>query len=266
MVSIHLKNTNANAPGKDVTFSCPATVVECPPIKILGLRFYAISDHRLTPSSFVSSSKFDKNLKLRLDLPKKPKPSNKIPEKFDEVRLVVYTQPSLTGIGKKKPEIFEIPCAETDAEKLKVYLDSEIKLTDVMQPGEVVDISAITKGKGFHGPVRRFGISLKAKKSEKKQRSAGNLGAWTPTKVSHTVPQPGQMGFFSRTDRSKHILTVGESKDNPSPKGGFKKYGVVKNDYLILKGSVPGPSKRLIMITPAQRKHHTKDVYEVDTA
>jgi len=263
MMSIHLKNSNPNSPGKNVTFSCPATVIECPPIKILGLRFYSISDHHPTPSSFISSSKLDKNLKRKLSLPKKQNTAKDIPKTFDQVRIVVYTQPSLTGIGKKKPEIFEISCNERDPEKLKAYLDSEIKLKNVLQRGEIVNVSAVTKGKGLHGPVRRFGISLKAKKSEKKKRSPGNLGAWTPEKVSHTVPQPGQKGFHTRIDQNKHVLAVGEPKNNPTPKGGFKNYGIVKNDYLVLKGSVPGPAKRLIMITPSQREPRTKDAYEV---
>ena len=42
-----------------------------------------------------------------------------------------------------------------------------------------------------------------------------------------------------------------------------KKYGIIKNDYIILKGSIPGPSKRLIFMTPSKRKSRTKDAFEV---
>lgn len=263
MISLPIKNTNEKSPAKNIIASTPVTVIECPPLKVFGIRFYHYHDQNLTPFSFVSSSKLDKNLQRKISIPKKDKKSANFPEKFDVARLVVYTQPSLTGLGKKKPEIFELSISEKDPEKLKAYLDSEIKVSDVIRVGELVDIKAVTKGKGFHGPVRRFGISLKAAKSEKKKRSAGNLGAWTPTKVSHTVPQAGQMGFHIRTELNKHVLELGESKGVPGPKGGFKRYGIVKNDYILLKGSIPGPSKRLILFSPSRRVPHTKDEFEV---
>jgi large subunit ribosomal protein L3 len=65
-----------------------------------------------------------------------------------------------------------------------------------------------------------------------------------------TVAQAGQMGYHKRTEYNKKILKIGEQSeaDQVNPKGGFVKYGLVKNDYILVKGSVPGPSKRLIIL------------------
>ena len=61
------------------------------------------------------------------------------------------------------------------------------------------------------------------------------------------VAHAGQMGFFKRTEHNKLIFKI--SNENIAPKSGFHKYGSVKNDYVIIKGSVAGPKKRLIVMT-----------------
>jgi len=110
-------------------------------------------------------------------VPKQKQTKNKLEEiekslkEYDDVRVAVYTQPKLTSIGKKKPELFEL-CIGTDniEEKFKIIkekLNQEIQITDVFQEGQQADIKAITIGKGTQGPVKRFGISLRFHKAEK---------------------------------------------------------------------------------------------------
>jgi len=94
---------------------------------------------------------------------------------------------------------------------------------------------------------------LKSHKSEKKRRSPGNLGAFTPRKVSWKVPQHGQHGFHKRTEYNKLLLSIGQDPEAVNQKGGFKGYGLVKNKYILIKGSVGGPSKRLIIFTESIR-------------
>lgn len=101
-------------------------------------------------------------------------------------------------------------------------------------------------------------MSLKAKKSEKKKRSTGNLGPVTPSKVLYTVPQAGKMGYHLRTEVNKQILKIELYSKETVPKGGFRHYGMIKNAYLILKGSVFGPRKRLLTLTQPMRN---KKVY-----
>jgi len=122
-----------------------------------------------------------------------------------------------------------------------------------------VDTIAVTKGKGFQGPVKRFGVRIqygKAKRSSK-ARVVGSIGPWSPSRTMWTVPMAGQMGYHKRTEYNKKILKIGEATevDEINPEGGFVKYGLVKNNYVLLKGSVPGPSKRLVMLRKAVRPH-----------
>ena len=62
----------------------------------------------------------------------------------------------------------------------------------------------------------------------------------------YRVAHAGQMGYHQRVDYNKWVVRISEKADDINPKGGFKHYGVVKNSYIIVKGSIPGPSKRLI--------------------
>lgn len=234
---------NSNATTKGLLISCPVTVIECPPLKSLSLRFYKKTDSGLVLISEIFSKKINKELKIKLS-----KKEVKVPESFDEIRLVVYTQPRLVGIGKKKPEVFEI-LIPNDVEAAKQFLEKEIKLADVFKEGQLVDVHAVTKGKGFQGPIKRFKLGIRQHKSEKTKRGPGSLGAWHPAKVSFRVPHAGQMGYHTRTEYNKWIIRVSNDPKEINPKGGFLHYGNVKNDYILVKGSISGPVKRLIRLS-----------------
>ena len=78
-----------------------------------------------------------------------------------------------------------------------------------MKNGEFVDISSVTKGKGWSGPIKRFGTARLFHKSTNKVRHVGTLGPFTPGKVLFTVPQAGQTGIQLRTERNKRVLKLG---------------------------------------------------------
>ncbi len=248
-----------------------ATVIECPPIKPYSLRFYKKTYDGTELVSEFFSKKTDKELKRKLHPSKK---EGSIPEDYDFLRLVVYTQPKLTGIGKKKPEVMEIEIGGSDKSEILEYakglLDKEIKVSDVFKEGQQLDVHGISKGKGFQGTVKRFGVKIRQHKSEKTKRGTGNLGAWTPKKVSHTISQPGKMGFHQRTDYNKMCLKIGNDPNEINQKGGFLHYGFVKNDYILLKGSVVGSSKRAIIlldaIRPMKRKVQTAKINYISTS
>ena len=67
------------------------------------------------------------------------------------------------------------------------------------------------------------------------------------------MPQTGQMGFHSRTEYNKLIIGMGADPADVNQKGGIKGFGLVKNNYLLIKGSVGGPNKRLIKFTKSIR-------------
>ena len=141
--------------------------------------------------------------------------------------------------------------AKAKLDYAKQNLGKEIKIGDVFKGGEQVDIHAVTKGKGYQGPVKRFGIALRSHKSEKGVRGPANLGPWTGNR-SWTVAHAGQTGLHNRMQRNSWIIKIASPEDI-NPKGGMRHYGLVKNQYILVKGSVQGTSKRLIRLTQASR-------------
>jgi large subunit ribosomal protein L3 len=258
MTHLTIIDNSAKSDTKGTEISCPATIIECPPLKPFSVRFYKNTIDGLKLISEVLSEKVDKELKRKVSLPKKPHRKIDDIKEFDAIRLVVYTQPKLTGIGKKKPEIFEIALdgkKEDIIKWCKENLDKDISIKDVFKEGQQLDVSAITKGKGFQGPVKRFGISLKRKKSEKGRRAPGSLGGWrSQGHVMYRVAHAGQTGYHQRIELNKWLLKIGNDKDI-TPDSGFTSYGVVKNQYIIVKGSIPGPKKRMVILTNP-RKHN----------
>ena len=251
MTHLHLRD-NSNSTTKGDIISIPVTIIECPPLKPFSLRFYK-NKKILTE---VLSQNLDKELARNIDLPKKVS-EKKAPEDYDYNTLLAYTQPKLvSGVPKKKPEVIELYLGKLNPDKHKEFLEKEIKLSEVFEPGQLIDIHAITTGKGFQGPVKRFGVRLKAKKSEKGQRGVGSLGPWN--QQQHTmfrVAHAGQTGFHQRIDYNKLILKISSSPEEINPKGGLLRYGQVRNDYILVKGSIPGPKKRLIKFTKAIREN-----------
>jgi large subunit ribosomal protein L3 len=245
---------NSMTKGEDVTM--PVTVVECPPVKIAGVRIYKKKYLSLQPAGDVLA-KSDKELARKLDVPKKE--AKKIdsikPDDYDDLVVLVQTQPKMTGIGKKKPELFEVSIGGSKEDKLnfaKENLGKELSIKDVFKEGELVDLHAVTKGKGFQGPVKRFGIKVRRRKSEKTKRGPGSLGDWKH-KTTWRVAHAGQMGFHNRIDYNKQIMMIGDDPEKVNVVGGFLRYGKVKNTYILIKGSVPGPSKRIIRMDTALR-------------
>ena len=237
--------------------SVPVTIIECPPIKVASIRFYKNTIKGLKLISEVFSDKLDKELERRITLPKKIKNNVEDIKDFDDIRIFVYTQPGLTAIGKKKPELFEVALGGSKEEKLnysKEKLGKEITAKEVFREGQQLDIHAVTKGRGFQGPMKRFGISRRRHKSEKSIRNPGSLGAWkaqgqTMWRVAHA----GKMGFHTRTEYNKWLLKIGEKPEELRMDGGIPHYGAIKNHYLLIKGGIAGPAKRLVRITDAVR-------------
>ncbi|MBS3112679.1 50S ribosomal protein L3 [Candidatus Woesearchaeota archaeon] len=233
----------------------PVTVIECPPMTIHSARFYKKSPYGKKLITEVLNSKPKKHLKRKLVIPKTLKTKFEDITDFDEITVVVHTNPDLTGIGKKKPEIFEVGLGGSKENKfnyVKENLGKDLNVKDILKEGMLTDIHAITAGKGYQGPVKRFGISLKSHKSEKARRAAVQ-GPEGYAKVLFTIPKGGKMGFHQRTDYNKLILKINEKVDMINPNGGFVRYGELKNPYLLIKGSIPCPSKRLAILTRAIR-------------
>ncbi len=263
MTHVIMIDDRKNSPTYGEEISVPVTVLECPPLRVAGIRVYKNTIYGLQIAKEVWTTELDEHLSRRLPLPKKINTdveSLKEIEDVAEVRLITYTQPYLiTGVPSKTPEVMEYKVGGSDISSILDYaiskLGKEIRVGEVFQEGAFIDVIAITKGKGFQGPVKRWGvITLDAKHARSsKHRRVGTLGPWTPARVRWTVPQAGQMGFHQRTEYNKRIIKIGSNGEEITPEGGFVHYGVIRSDYILVSGSVPGPVKRLIRMRDAIR-------------
>ncbi|MEA2053623.1 MAG: 50S ribosomal protein L3 [Candidatus Thermoplasmatota archaeon] len=238
----------------------PVTIVETPPMKIAAIRLYKSTPYGLKTLTEVRADNVDE-LKGRIPVPKK-KPGGLENKDFDDIRVIAYTKPEeVTGVPKKLPEIMEIRIGGGSKEEqlnyAKEILGKEIDISNIYTDGSMVDIAAITKGKGFQSATKRWGLKLLTHKNRKHRRMAGTLGPWLSW-VRSTVPQAGQVGYHHRVEYNKRILKIGENGEGITPDGGFLHYGIVRNKYIIIHGSIPGPTKRLIRIRDAIR--YTKGV------
>ncbi len=251
--------------GQDI--SMPVTVLDCPPLKTIGIRAYQNTVKGLSVFTEALNKDLPKELGRKINLAnfktdEKLGEMEKNLDKISKLRLIVSTQPRTSGIGKKTPEIFELEVGGKDIKErlefAKGLLGKEITAKDITREGELVDVIAVTKGKGTAGPVKRFGIKIQVRKAHTKRRHVGSLGQERPGKVRHTVPMAGQLGMQRRTEFNKRVLKIGESGGDVTPKSGFTRYGVVKGNYILLEGSVPGEKKRLILLRPAIRPSRLK--------
>lgn len=255
-----IDDTEGATKGQEVAEA--VTVLEVPPLRVYGARFYTEDPNngkQVFTEAWTESP--SKELQEAVDVPKDGNLENfeeakDNSERITDVRLLVHTQPQRAGVSKSKPETFELGIGGSPGEQLEYAEDmigQEIEFEDVFEKGEYSDVIAVTKGKGTEGPVQRYGIRKLGHKTQKKERKAGNVGPWHPDKLTWKIPLPGQQGFNNRTELNKRIIDHGEAEE-AQRNGGFKNYGELESNYIMIKGSVPGPAKRLVRLRSALRK------------
>jgi len=149
--------------------------------------------------------------------------------------------------------------------------EQEVPVTTIFEQDEVVDVIGVTKGHGFEGVTHRWGTKRLPRKTHKGLRKVACIGAWHPSKVMFSVARAGQNGYHHRTELNKKIYRIGLGNDpnngsteadathkSITPLGGFPHYGIVKNDFLMLKGSVPGTKKRVLTIRKSLMVHTSR--------
>lgn len=183
------------------------------------------------------------------------------------IRLICHTQMDKLNLRQKAAHIMEIQVnGGTTAAKIeygKKLFEQPIKVSDIFAQNEQIDCIAITKGHGYEGVTHRWGTTRLPRKTHRGLRKVACIGAWHPARVSFSVARGGQNGYHHRTELNKKIYKVGKNvAEDPAnattesdltvksitPLGGFPHYGVVNNDYLMLKGCVAGPKKRCITL------------------
>jgi len=234
------------------------TVIVTPPILIAGIRGYSKDVDGKHAEFDLYADNLPKNISQLFKLKNKEdllEYSEKTLKKIKEIYAIIVVFPRNAGLEQKKPYVFEAAVKGGDIKKqftfVKELLGKEVKIDQVFESGDTVDTAAITKGKGWEGPITRWGVKRKQHKSRKSVREVGSLGPISPQYVMYTVPRGGQHGLHQRIEYDKKIMVMDNTENikyEINPKGGFKHFGNVNGDFIIVRGSVPGTYKRLIKL------------------
>ena len=269
MTHVVLVNDEPNSPREGMEETVPVTVVETPPMRAVALRAYEDTPYGKRPLTEVWTDEFHGELDRTLDLPEEHDPDAAEEQMRDalengtlgDLRLITHTVPdAVQSVPKKKPDVMETRVGGGSVEdRLSHALElvddgGEHSMNDIFRAGEYTDVAGVTKGKGTQGPVKRWGVQKRKGKHARQgwRRRIGNLGPWNPSRVRSTVPQQGQTGYHQRTELNKRLIDIGDG-DDASVNGGFVNYGEVDGPYTLIKGSVPGPDKRLVRFRNAVR-------------
>ncbi len=251
---------DTEGPAKGTEVARAVTVLEIPKVHIYGIRFYA---NGYSSYKHVIGEVFDTGLAAKVGIKAtKNNDVSKFKSKASEicnVTALAFLDANTLNFGSKRVMRFEIPVGgKNSADKIDHVaglLGKEVKINEFIKPGDYIDITSISKGKGWAGAIKRFGVARLYRKSTGKIRHVGVLGAWHPAKVLFSVPHSGHLGYNYRTEINKRVLKIGTAADVDSinVKGGFLNYGVVKNDYILVDGSIPGTAKRLVRLRKSIR-------------
>jgi large subunit ribosomal protein L3e len=181
-------------------------------------------------------------------------------------QMVVNNQKRIRGVQMKKDPIMEFQVnGGTVAEKVDWVVskfEQDVRFGDFFKKDEMLDLICITTGKGFKGVTSRWHTKKLPRKTHKGLRKVACIGAWHPARVSYSVARAGQKGYHHRTAINKKIYRMGTKEELPksgtaesdvtsksiNPMGGFVRYGNIKNDFVMLKGAIGGPRRRLLTL------------------
>ena len=173
------------------------TVIATPPILIIGIRGYSIDPRGRHAEFDYHADNLPKYISQFVQAKENSLiDSEKLLKSIKEIYAIIAVTPKNAGLSQKKPYIFEASVKGGDIKKqftfLKELLGKEVKIDQVFEAGTTVDTAAITKGKGWEGPITRWGVKRKQHKSRKSVREVGSLGPISPQYVMYTVPRAGQ--------------------------------------------------------------------------
>jgi len=202
------------------------------------------------------------------------------------IRVIAHTQMKLLKKRQKKAHIMEIQVnGGSIAQKVdwaREQMEKKVPISSVFDKDEMIDVIGVTKGKGYKGVTSRWHTKKLPRKTHKGLRKVACIGAWHPSRVGFSVARGGQKGYHHRTEINKKIYRIGQGihtkdgkviKNNASteyditdksitPMGGFPHYGEVNNDFVMIKGAVVGPKKRVLTLRKSLLVHTKRAALE----
>lgn len=278
------------------------TVLETPPMKVVGYVGYIETVKGLRALSTVWTNTLSNEMKRRFFknwYHSKKKAFTKYTEKKDcqknnearilkyctVVRALVHTQNHLMqNVKTKKAHIMEIQVnggsVGDKVNFIKSNFEKDLRVDQVFKNFEMIDVIGTTKGHGTAGVIKRWGVRKLPRKSHRGLRKVGCIGPWHPERIRYTVARAGQCGYHHRTQVNKKIYRIGGAArggvtnnasttldltdKNITPMGGFPHYGVVRDDFVMIKGTCVGHKKRIVLLrkslAPRTDKTATEEV------
>jgi large subunit ribosomal protein L3 len=151
---------------------------------------------------------------------------------FGEVKTKLVTKPVKGQFAKANVELKKY-LREFRLENSSEYNVGDLVKADVFSVGDSVDVTAVSKGKGYQGTIKRHNMSRGPEShGSMYHRRPGSMGGSSdPSRVFKGKKLPGHMGFVKRTVQNLTIVRVD-----------------AENNLLLIKGSVPGSKKGLVTI------------------
>lgn len=277
------------------------TILESPPMVVVGVVGYISTPRGLRTLGTVWAQHLSDEMKRSLYknwYKSKRKAFTKYAKKYEEdegksveegleklrkncsvIRVIAHTQMSTLNLRQKKSHVMEIQVnggsVSDKVDYAKELFEKEVPVDTVFGQNEMIDVIAVTKGKGFEGVITRWGVTRLPRKTHRGLRKVACIGAWHPARVQYTVARAGQNGYHHRTERNKKVYKIGKKGDDAScmtevdltkksitPMGGFPHYGVVNEDWIMLKGAIPGTKKRVITLRKSLHPPTTRTAKE----
>ena len=161
---------------------------------------------------------------------------------YETVREKVSNKPKMghTKKANTEPKRF---LREIKGVNVADYTLGQVLDASIFEAGEIVDVSGISKGKGFQGVIKRHnGSRGPMGHGSQYHRGVGSLGTMRPMQVLKGKKLPGQMGNVASTVQNLEVIAVD-----------------LENNVILIKGNVPGPKKGLVVIKTAVKKPGKKN-------
>lgn len=156
---------------------------------------------------------------------------------YETIREKVSNKPKV-GHTKKAGTSPKRFLREIRGVKVEDYSLGQSLDASVFTEGEIVDVSGISKGKGFQGVIKRYNQSRGPMgHGSQYHRGVGSLGTMLPMHVLKGKKLPGHMGNQMTTIQNLEVVKVD-----------------LENNVILIKGSIPGPKKSLVMIRTSVKK------------
>jgi len=270
------------------------TLLETPPIMVIGVVGYVETAQGLRALTTVWAEHLNDEVKRRFYknwYKSKKKAFTSYVKKYADgqkeidaelSRIKQYCQIRKVKIGQKRAHMMEIQVNGGSVEDKVGFatglFEKQVPIDAVFAQNEMIDVIGVSKGRGYDGVVTRWGCTRLPRKTHRGLRKVACIGAWHPAKVQYSVPRAGQNGYHHRTEMNKKVYKLGKgivggtennattdfdlTEKSINPVGGWPHYGLIKEDYIMIKGCVIGPKKRVITLRKSLFEQTSRNAVE----